>query len=188
MGQNMYLDTETRAYNGSMAKVRSINGSATVHALHTYHSDSWGWALACCKWHEARAQDTLQEAYLRVLDGRATFGEQAALRTWFFGVIRNVALEMNRQQFQGQLSTESPHTEAATELDPQEQLDDDQTASALRVALQLLSQRQREVLHLVFYGHLTLEETATTLDISVGSARQHYHRGKQQLVKLLELE
>lgn len=64
----------------------------------------------------------------------------------------------------------------------------DETAAALRAALLQLSLRQREVLHLVFYSELTLEEAAVTLSISLGSARTHYHRGKLRLAQLLNLE
>jgi RNA polymerase sigma-70 factor (ECF subfamily) len=51
-----------------------------------------------------------------------------------------------------------------------------------------LPTRQREVLHLVFYAELTLEDTAIALDVSVGSVRTHYHRGKKRLSVLLCLE
>ena len=63
----------------------------------------------------------------------------------------------------------------------------DQVSRQLRAALQNLPQRQREVLHLAFYGGLTLEEAAHTLGITVGSVRTHYQRGKSRLSELLEL-
>jgi DNA-directed RNA polymerase specialized sigma24 family protein len=48
-----------------------------------------------------------------------------------------------------------------------------------------LSPRQREVLHLVFYQDLTIAAAAGVLNISIGSARVHYERGKAQLRRLL---
>ncbi len=45
-----------------------------------------------------------------------------------------------------------------------------------------------EVLHLVFYQGLTLEESAAVVGISAGSARTHYERGKARLRELLAEE
>jgi RNA polymerase sigma-70 factor (ECF subfamily) len=64
----------------------------------------------------------------------------------------------------------------------------EQESRQLQAALMLLSVRQREVLHLVFYAEMTLEEAAATLAISLGSSRTHYHRGKERLAQLLEME
>ena len=73
----------------------------------------------------------------------------------------------------------------ATEACSGESLYRDQAARQLQAGLMQLAPRQREVLHLVFYAELTLEETAQTLQISLGSTRTHYHRGKQRLAEFL---
>ena len=61
-----------------------------------------------------------------------------------------------------------------------------ESARQLAACLMLLSERQREVLHLIFYSELTLEEASQVLQVSLGSARTHYHRGKQRLSQLLD--
>jgi RNA polymerase sigma-70 factor (ECF subfamily) len=45
--------------------------------------------------------------------------------------------------------------------------------------------RQQDVLHLVFYQGLTVEEAAHVMAVSVGAARTHYARGKARLAELL---
>ncbi|MAT94874.1 MAG: hypothetical protein CME59_20075 [Halioglobus sp.] len=164
---------------------------ALLEELRDQHQRAHGWSLACCAWQQDLAEDVLQEAYLRVLDGRATFSGGSALTTWFYAVIRRVASEQRRGAARRaalnlRLVTEEPASTAAE--DAAGALSVEARADSLRAALLQLSERQREVLHLVFYAEFTLEEAAQTLDITVGSARTHYHRGKRRLAELLQLE
>ncbi|MDZ7784041.1 MAG: RNA polymerase sigma factor [Halioglobus sp.] len=164
--------------------------------LQAQHARNFGWSLACCGWQRDLAEDVLQEAYLRVLEERAVFSGRSSATTWFFAVIKRVASETRRaRQRRAILNLRAVrmagHVEdaaAAAEGDAADSALRDETAAALRAALLQLSRRQREVLHLVFYNELTLEEAAVTLRISLGSARTHYHRGKLRLAQLLNLE
>ena len=63
-----------------------------------------------------------------------------------------------------------------------------ETVIRLRRCLDRLPARQRQVLHLVFYQDLTVEQAGEVMGISVGSARTHYHRGKLRLRRELDDE
>jgi RNA polymerase sigma factor (sigma-70 family) len=168
--------------------------SELASALQAHHSDAFGWALHCCHGERARAEEVLQNAYLKVVSGKAAPSENGVLKTWWFGVIRFTAMEdLRRSQFRAsflgrliqQLVIFPTTTSAPT---PDAAMADQEDHHALKALLAELSPRQSEVLHLVFYQELTLREAAEVMGISIGSARQHYERGKQRLRELYQPE
>jgi RNA polymerase sigma-70 factor (ECF subfamily) len=154
--------------------------------LERLHEESFGWALSCCCGDRARAEDVLQNTYLRVIGGRAVYGGRSLFRTWLFGVIRRVALEENRRVRAERARTVVLEHPAAQNLaDGHARPDEFESARALHHALAQLPERQREVLHLVFYQDMSIAEAAEIMDTSLGSARTHYERGKARLRTLL---
>ena len=152
------------------------------------HPASFGWALGCCNGDREEAADVLQIAYMKVLDGRARFDGGSAFKTWLFAVIRRTAAERRRGRWLRSLAlvrwrTGRGEPEPAT--DPETLAKSAEAARALRNSLRALPTRQRELLHLVFYEDLSLEEAALVAGVSVGTARTHYHRGKARLRALL---
>jgi len=158
------------------------------HELERLHPGCWGWALACCDRDRQLAEDVLQSAYLRVLSGAARYRAASSLKTWIFGVIRLVALEERRRR-QQRIVRETTDDTIARLADPSAgadvTTDSHARRSALTAALSTLSPRQREVLLLVFYHDLTIDEAAAIMQISLGSARTHYERGKKALARQL---
>ncbi len=152
--------------------------------LEALHGAGFGWALLCCGWDREEAEDVLQTAYERIFDGKARFEGRSSLRTWLFGVIRRTAQGRRRSRFlrglgMGRwLGLRARATAPSTPETIAIRRDD---AAAVRDALRTLPRRQREVVTLVFYHELTVDEAAAVLDIGVGSARQHYHRAKAAL-------
>lgn len=166
----------------------SVN-SGCLEVLKKHHAESFGWALACCRWRRNEAEDVLQEAYLKVLDGRAKYDRRAKVRTWFFAVIRYTAAEAaKKRQRRNILNLTTFKADADAPPEPDDVITRSDESRQLMNALMQLPLRQREVLHLVFYHDMTLAEAAESLVISLSSARTHYHRGKQRLGEILNVE
>jgi RNA polymerase sigma-70 factor (ECF subfamily) len=155
--------------------------------LERCHEDAFAWALACCGWNQADAEDVLQTTYVKVMSGQARFGGRSTFRTWLFGVIRRTAREQGRRERSERERAERLGREPA--LAPPERPDEfaerAERTRALREALARLPERQREVLQLVFDQGLSIREAALVMEVSLGSARVHYERGKQRLRALL---
>jgi len=150
--------------------------------LERHHGAAFAWALACCRRDREEAEDVLQTSYLKVLDGRAAFADRSSFKTFLLGVIRRTASEARRRRilpgmFLADRARVAASNAAALPV-PEDRL-------ALLSALARLPGRQKQVLELVFYVGLTVEEAAQTLSISAGSARVHYSRGKRRIASLL---
>lgn len=157
--------------------------------LEQLHASSFGWALACCRRDHSDAEEVLQIAYLKVLEGKARFNGSASFKTWLFAVIRKTALDQRRKHFLRSmiiLRAEEHRTAGSRVERPDESAYRSEMQAVFRSALARLPNRQREALQLVFYHDLSLQEAAVVMGVSIGSARTHYDRGKKRLRELLE--
>jgi RNA polymerase sigma-70 factor (ECF subfamily) len=157
--------------------------------LQQLHSASFGWALSCCGRDREEAEEVLQTVYLKILEGKAQFRGEASLKTWLFAVIRKTAMGERRKNLVRRLilNTGPSQTEpAAFAEEPAAVFERSETQARFQTALKGLPARQREALHLVFYEDLTLREAALVMKVSIGSARQHYERGKKRLRESLD--
>jgi RNA polymerase sigma factor (sigma-70 family) len=156
--------------------------------LEQLHLSAYGWALHCCGRERTLTEEVLQIVYLNVLEGKAQFDGRSAFKTWLFAVIRKTAAAEWRRRifwefrFRFFNDAEDPPSDESIELS----IHASEERRMFRRALLRLPHRQQEVLHLVFYQDLTIEETAAALEISVGSVRTHYERGKKRLRSELE--
>lgn len=147
------------------------------HQLADLHPKSFAWAVACCRYDRMEAEEILQTAYLKVLSGAARFDGRSSFKTWLFGVIRRTAAEARRRRFFGRLLLARMERLLPRDDAPRQPSVDPAVLPLLRG----LARRQREVLELVFYQDLSIREAAAVMRVSLGSARVHYHRGKENL-------
>ena len=155
--------------------------------LERLHTASFGWAMSCCAPNRADAEEVLQIVYLKILQGKAVYRGESKLQTWLFAVIRKTAIAEGRKQLLRRLNPGFSTTPAVNH-EPESEFERTEMQLRFQQALAQLPARQRETLHLVFYQELSLSEAATVMNVSVGSARRHYERGKKRLREALERE
>lgn len=155
--------------------------------LEKLHQASFGWALNCCLRNHAQAEEVLQAVYLKILQGKACYRNESSFRTWLFAVIRKTAISERRKYVVRKLLV-AGHSQVSESSQPDVELERSEMQRRFQKALLQLPARQRETLHLVFYQDLSLSEAAEVMNISIGSARQHYERGKKRLREALDQE
>ena len=94
--------------------------------------------------------------------------------TWLFSIVRKTAADQRRRRLMHKLLLD-PLAIVMANADPEPpaevSIEQGQLRAGLTGALAALPRRQREVLLLVFYHDLTIEEAARAMDTSLGSAR-----------------
>jgi len=184
---NSYDVSYERGARATNIDDRAMDRAELEQQLHALHAASFTWALACCDRDRDDAEDVLQTVYMKIFDGKARFDGRAAFRTWLFAVIRRTAASHRRTRWLRALRFTRSNGEEQT--DGRESVEQEivrsERTTALLHALERLARRQREVLELVFYHDMTIEQAGDALGISLGSARVHYERGKKRLCALL---
>lgn len=152
--------------------------------LEQLHQKSFAWALRCCSENRTEAEEVLQTAYLKILQGRAIFAGKSSFKTWLFAVIRKTAADFRRRERLRTFRLNAYRDRLGS--DPPVHEDGADTMQLFKEKLTELPRRQQQVLELVFYHDLTLEQTAEVLGISLGSVRKHYDRGKSRMRRLMK--
>ncbi len=133
------------------------------------------------------AEEVLQDVMLAAWRNASRFRGECRVYTWLLAIARNRA----SNAFHRQLSAACP---TISSQDPDEEriagiLQDGGKPGGdadLQSALLTLSTEHREILDLVFYHGLSMEETAFVLKISPGTVKSRLHRAKARLREILD--
>ena len=148
------------------------------------HHDAFFWALRCSNQDAVIAEDALQMVYLKILEGKAKFKGLSRFQTWLFSIIHNTVVDLQRSK-NLRIIKEEDYGKRIKVATNDEATEFEIGARDIKIGIQQLPKRQQEVMQLRFYHNMTLEEIAETLNISLGSVRQHYDRAKKKMKILL---
>ena len=165
-----------------------MNSETTKEKLAEVHDDCYRWALFCAKGQREVALEIIQSVYLKIYEGKAVFDEtrNSAFKSWIFSVIRYTYLDLRRKEGRYSNEVNLSLIKESGSNNVEKELNLKERNMLMTSLLSALSEKQSEILRLVFYHDLTIEEASEVMSVQVGTARTHYERGKAKLKKLIE--
>lgn len=140
---------------------------------------------------EGDAADLAQEAFGKVYQHRAKFDPSQKFTTWFYAIASNLVRDRYRWRLrhpQVSLDAENGQTEASlkdnlpsTDEAPDQNLEIEERAEAVRKAVAALPQELRQPLILALYQELPQAEIAAILKCSAKAVGTRIYRARQQL-------
>ena len=140
---------------------------------------------------EQDAEDVTQTVFFRVFRSGERFRGACSVTTWLYRITKNAALDLRRAEARAPLTAdgEEPDAEMADpdpQNDPERELLRRERADALRHAITLLPDEQREVFLLREGEGLSYEEIAERVPCEIGTVRSRLARARKKLCKILE--
>lgn len=166
-----------------MTEVSLGNLEAFAEIYDRYCHQAYGVAFSVCG-DEGRAQDAVQEGFLSVWKSSASYrSQQGTVAAWLLTVVRHRAIDLARRN--GNHATRRASEASLDERPALDEVSEEviqrDNADHLRRSLDMLSDEQREVITLAYYGQLSHTEIATQLGIPSGTVKGRMRLGLQKL-------
>ena len=119
---------------------------------------------------EAALDDAAQDVFVIVHRRLPEFRGDSTLRTWLYGIVRNVASNTRRAHRRKGDHEELPHDAAATTGDPHQRAQDQEAARFVQSFLAGVGEKKRELFVLAVLEQLSVPEAAEALGIPLNTA------------------
>lgn len=170
---------------------RETDGDGFAGATLEFLDSLYGAALRLTR-NADRAQDLVQDTYLKAIRARQSFAEGTNLKAWLYTILHNTWRNRQRDGARSRVEFDSDAVEQAESrggsmvFETPESLLLRQTLNAdLQAALDGLAESFREVVWLRDVDDLTYQEIADVLDIPIGTVMSRLSRGRKQLYEAL---
>lgn len=145
---------------------------------------TWAWQVAYrFTGNEEDASDIVQEAFLRLFNSSGRYRPTAKFRTYFYRIISRLCLDQAKRM-QPLLLEKVPDTPDSSP-DATARIMRQETAVAVRSALDTLPPNQRLAIVLRYYEHLNYEEIASALETTTKAVERLLARGREKLRDVL---
>jgi RNA polymerase sigma-70 factor (ECF subfamily) len=171
-----------------MSSRKQTGDEARVIRWVTEHADAVrGYVLGLVRRSEL-AEDFVQEVFRRAWQARGRYQEQGSPRAYLLRIADHLVCDQGRRG-QREITLDGAEWSELVPVNgagaPGDSLLQDESRAALAAALDALSEPQRRVLLLRYYGEMSFEEIAATLDCPLNTALSHCRRGLLALRKIM---
>jgi len=120
---------------------------------------------------DAELDDAAQDVFVTVHRRLATFRAESTIRTWLFGIVRNVAFKHRRRLGRKPTSAEQPQAEPLHPgPSPLERAQDNEAGAFVLTFLAQLNDKKREVFVLAVLEEMNIPDVAAALSIPLNTA------------------
>jgi RNA polymerase sigma-70 factor (ECF subfamily) len=150
----------------------------TIYQRHGTALFQFAWCLTGSR---AAAEDVTQECFLAVVRGAAFDGERGGLRTYLYGIARNLVMRRLRiSEREAEEEADAPATS-----DVLGDLLEAERSELVAKAIARLPMLQREAIMLFTFEELPLEEIAKITGVDAGAVKSRLHRARESLRRVL---
>ncbi len=171
---------------------RLVGGNdAALNDLMERHAEKLFHYLVRSLQNEEDAADLAQETFVRIYQNCARFDPAQKFTTWLYAIASNLVRDRYRWRSRHQqvsLDAENDQAEsrlhdtlAAAEPLPDQSLQTEERANAVRKAVAALPEELKQPLILAVYQHLPQAEIAAILNCSVKAVETRIYRARQQM-------
>ncbi len=127
-------------------------------------------------------EDLLVETYTEVWRSAKRFRGEAQVSTWVIGIARNLAMNMFRKK-KPELNIDKLSGQIPAGL---QEFRDYERTELIKLAIDRLSLKQREVIELVFFKGFKYEDISKIVGVSVNTVKTRVFHAKKELKNILK--
>jgi RNA polymerase sigma-70 factor (ECF subfamily) len=198
LGENEQKLTTKAVYDYRLVKLALEKGDQKAYAelLQRYRESVYFMMMKMCN-NKDDAEDLTIEAFGRAFKKLEQYSPDYAFSTWLFKIASNNAIDFLRrkkQKFAVSIDNKSDEYEGADHsqnikantLDPEESFIRKQKNSHLRVLVDNLKPKYREMIELFYFQEMSHEEISQRLNLPIGTIKAQLFRARDLLYNALK--
>jgi RNA polymerase sigma-70 factor (ECF subfamily) len=140
------------------------------------YSEPLYWQIRRMVQEHEDANDLLQNTFLKAWQSLENFRGDARLSTWLYKIAINESITfLDKERRRQNISLDSQDAALINSIESDENVDGDELAKKLRIAIAGLPEKQRLVFNMKYFDEMKYEDMSAILGTSVGALKASYH-------------